>query len=695
MTGTTRCRVGADVGGTFTDVLLFTEGGSVVPRKVLSTPSGYERGVVDAVSALLADSELDGDRVLEVSHGTTVATNAVLQRRGNKTALITTAGFRDVLEIRRLRTPHMYDPHWKKPACLVDRRLRFEIDERVRADGVVLRAPQDEQIAAICAQLAQEKVEAVAICFLHSYAYPEHERYVAAALRSLLPAISISLSSEILREQREYERTATAVVNAYVMPSMAGYLKRVREELDGIGVGAPLMIMKSSGGVMTHVDAARQPVFALESGPAAGVVAARALADLLGLSDAIAFDMGGTTAKASLIEAGQIAYSREYEVGGDLSVGSRLIRGSGDLLRIPTIDIAEVGAGGGSIAWIDPAGGLHLGPQSAGADPGPACYGLGGTEATVTDANVVLGLMRSGLIGDGQIEINDQRANAAVAVVAEALDLDVLEAARGIHALANARMMRALKAVSSERGRDPRGFALIAYGGAGPIHATGLAEELGVRTVVVPPLAGVFSAMGLLFARPELHDVRPCSFDLRDLDPERLEQLFVDMKRSLAPVAAMWPEIAWRRSAELRYRGQSWEIEVALPDTPVDDAEVQRLVARFETEHERLYSVRGSHEARIQIRSVRLAVTASATSPVSLAVEKPSDTNGTPATARRVNRDEPLQVAVVARHDLGGESRGGPFLIDEYDSTTYVPPTWQVRRDLKTDALIVERETAS
>ena len=370
---TAEARVGVDVGGTFTDVILHGADGRVEIRKLLSTPPSYDLAVVEAVGGLAAGP------VAEVVHGTTVATNAVLERRGSRTALVTTAGFRDVLELRRLRIPHMYDLFWRKPPPLVERHLRFELNERVAADGDVVRPVDEEECRALAARLRATGVESVAVCFLHSYLYPEHEQRFGAILAEELPEANVSLSSEILREQREYERSATTVVNAYVRPLMSSYIDRIRTGLDGIGIDGPLQIMQSSGGVMTADDAKERPVFALESGPAAGVVAARWMGEQLGVDNLLAFDMGGTTAKASLIEDGAISRGREYEVGGSMSAGSRLIRGAGELLRIPTIDIAEVGAGGGSIAWLDPAGGLQVGPRSAGADPARPATGAAGS----------------------------------------------------------------------------------------------------------------------------------------------------------------------------------------------------------------------------------------------------------------------------------------------------------------------------
>jgi N-methylhydantoinase A len=625
----------------------------------------------------------------EVVHGTTVATNAVLERRGGKTALVTTAGFRDVLELRRMRMPHMYDLFWRKPPPLVPRHLRFEVAERVAADGTVLVPLDEAEVAALAGRIAADGVRAVAICFLHSYIRPEHEERAAAVLRAELPEVEITCSSEILREQGEYERTATTVVNAYVRPLMSSYLDRIRTGLDDLSVTAPLMIMQSSGGVMSAEDARRRPVLALESGPASGVVAAVGMAERLGWGNVISFDMGGTTAKASLIEAGAVSRGREYEAGGSLSSGSRLIRGSGELLRIPTIDLAEVGAGGGSIAWIDEGGALQVGPRSAGALPGPACYGLGGTDATVTDANVVLGYVPSGAIADGGIEISAERALAAVTAVADAIGTTPAVAAEGVHRLANARMMRALRAVSSEKGRDPREFALLAYGGSGPVHAAGLADDLGIRTVLVPALAGLFSAVGLLFARPEFHDVRTCQLDPRD-GHERVTALLADLRAGLERLVGDREVETWQRSADLRYRGQSWEIEVDLPAGDVSAGTMVELVERFEDDHERLYGVRAAPGAPVEMRAVRLAALGRARG---LSGLQPAGAPPRPAGGeRRASFAGVVQpVAVRARASVGPEPEPGPLLVDEYDTTVVVPPGWTARLDAETQTLVLER----
>ncbi|RVC64226.1 hydantoinase/oxoprolinase family protein, partial [Mesorhizobium sp. M00.F.Ca.ET.038.03.1.1] len=565
-----RCRVGADVGGTFTDVVLQQDDGTLRVHKLLSTPPNYDRAVVAAIDHLLRNGEGDSRSFLEeVVHGTTVATNAVLERRGARTALVTTAGFRDVLELRRLRTPHMYDPFWQKPTPLVERQYRFELNERIRSDGSIVRPFDEDEARALARRLGEADVEAVAVCFLHSHRFPEHERRLGAILRAELPDAVIVLSTDILREQQEYERSATTVVSAYVAPLMSKYLHNISSGLSKIDVEAPLMIMQSSGGITTAADAASRPVYCLESGPAAGVVGALAISGFLSLPNVITFDMGGTTAKASLIENGRVSYEREYEVGSTISASSRLLRGSGELIRIPNIDIAEVGTGGGSLAWIDEGGGLQVGPRSAGSNPGPACYGLGAVDPTITDANVLLGFIPPGPLADGGLSVSAELAGKAMDEIASRLGLSRQEVARGIYDIANAKMMRALRAVSSEKGRDPRDFALLAYGGNGAIHAAALAEELGVSTVVVPPLAGLFSAIGLLFGRAEFHDVRFCEVDAHDPDIYKMNDLCREMREHLLGMIGERSAVAWVFSADMRYSGQNWTLEV---DVPIGDS---------------------------------------------------------------------------------------------------------------------------
>ena len=470
-------------------------------------------------------------------------------------------------------------------------------------------------------------------------------------------------------------------MNAYVRPLMERYVGDIRNGLDGAGIAAPLTIMQSSGGVMTADDAKQRPVLALESGPAAGVVAALGMARRLGFANVITFDMGGTTAKASLIENGAVSRGREYEVGGSLSAGSRLMRGSGELLRIPTIDIAEVGAGGGSLAWLDPAGGLQVGPRSRGrrararvlrraaATSRPSPTRTSGSATSRKGRSPTARSPSRASSPSGRSSASPRRSGSRPT-----------EVAAGIHAIANARMTRALRSVSSEKGRDPREFALLAYGGAGPVHAVGLAEELGCRTVLVPALAGLFSSLGLLYARPEFHAVRAtstpptCHLDARTVDPAALDAVFGELAASLEGVELV-------RSAELRYGGQTWEIEIEVGD-PVD---LPAVIAAFEDEHERLYGIRGEDGSPIEIRALRLAALGR-----SSAVDRLSLVDG--FAVRSATRETVLgELPVRTRASVGESAEPGPMLIDEYDTTVVVRPGWTVRRDLATETLILER----
>ena len=660
--------------------------GNLSTQKVPSTPPHFEEAVIQAIGAWLGSTGIPGDRVREVAHGTTVATNAVLERRGARTALVTTKGFRDVLELRRIRVPVLYDWFFQKPGELVERYLRFEVDERVLADGEVQTGLRESELWDLKKKLEQEAVQSVAVCFLHAYAYPEHEMMAGRFLSKHLPHLAVSLSSEILPERNEYERTATAVVNAYVRPVMGGYLSALRRHLRRMEIESPLLIMQSAGGLTPEDDAAARPVFVLESGPAAGVLAAATTASKAGLPNLITFDMGGTTAKASMIEEGRLGYHSEYEVGASLSTGSRLMGGSGELIRAPSLDIAEVGAGGGSIAYLDRAGGLHVGPRSAGAVPGPACYRRGGKEPTVTDANLVLGYVRPGPLANGEVHVDMEAARRAIQDrIAGPLGIGLLEAAEGIYRIANTRIMKALREVSTERGRDPREFALMAFGGSGPIHAAGLAEELSVPKVMVPVLPGLFSALGLLFSDVERHGVRSCLFPLEALRPREIEQLRETLGKDMlawfrrGPHSAERVQLAW--SVDMRFRGQTSQIKVPLPARPLRPQDVDALRQTFEDEHERLYGHRSAAGHTVEVLAVRL---------VGKAVQdrterflQPPEPQGEAAPSRTAyfgSRWGAIDTPVVPRTSLR-EATQGPLLIDEYDSTVVVPPATRVWLD--------------
>lgn len=677
MPSTRTLRIAADVGGTFTDVIVLAPGGDALRRKVPSTPPHYQRGVLHAIESILQEESLSGESVALVCHGTTVATNTVLEHRGARTALITTRGFRDVLELRRVRAPQIYDLFFVKPQVLIDRHLRLELSERIAADGEVLTPVDETELSVLADQLEEAGVESVAVCLLHSYAFDGHERQVGRFLRRRLPNMPCSLSCEVLRERREYERTATTSVNAYIQPLMRRYLESLQSGLLDLGIGAPLLIMQSAGGLTPAQDAADRPVFALESGPAAGVLAAAHVAVERNLTGVISFDMGGTTAKASIIEHGRVAYSSEYEVGSSVSAGNRLTGGGGELILAPSIDLAEVGAGGGSIAYLDAAGGLRVGPRSAGAVPGPACYRQGGDEPTVTDANVVLGYIKGGSLAGGDVSIDLETARRAIETkIARPLNMDALEAARGIHAIANARMMRALREVSTGRGRDPRDFVLVAFGGSGPVHAAGLARELGTAKVIVPPVPGLFSAVGLLVSAVEHHDVRSCQLAGAGLTAEAVGRLFDEMRDAMSKQfraeSFASDQLQFATMVDMRYIGQASQLRIALQGGAVDDVSLGAARSDFEQEHQRLYGHRCEPGSPMEVVAVRLVGRVLNTADADVR----SDHNGSPDGTRAATFDPPfgtMETPVVSRAKLS-ESTRGPLLVDEYDATIVVPP---------------------
>lgn len=705
----TGMRVAADVGGTFTDLVMLDGAGSVWTRKVPSTPPHFERGVLEAIEQMLAEAGFSGSSVATVCHGTTVATNAVLEHRGALTALITTRGFRDVLELRRVRAPQIYDLFFDKPKILIERRLRLELTERMSASGEVLAPIAQEELAAIAEQLEREQVESIAVCLLHSYAHPQHEEAVGRFLRQRLPRIPVSLSCEVVRERREYERTATTAVNAYVRPVMERYLADLQTGLEKANIAAPLLIMQSAGGLTPAPDAATRPVFVLESGPAAGVLAARHAGERAGYRNLISFDMGGTTAKACMIEDGKIHYSSEYEVGAAMSAGNRLVGGGGEMILAPSIDLAEVGAGGGSLAYLDRAGGMRVGPHSAGAVPGPACYQRGGTEPTVTDANVVLGYIRTGKLAGGDVVISaDAAAKAIRERIAEPLGMTLDEAALGIHRIANAHMLRALREVSTQRGRDPRGFVLMAFGGSGPVHAAHLARELGVRTVIVPPLPGLFSAAGMLVTGLEHHDVRSCLLSGENLTGAALSKLRDEMRSEMLSrfrsEGYAEKQLQFDCALEIRYRGQASQIRLPYVGNPgaarqacsashANENGITSLTQVFEEEHERLYGHRAESTSAIEVVAVRLVGKAPAQvsgHARSTNVSRPSGTSRSEKTRRTVfgppwgTVDTPL----VERRDLLNKTPG-PLLIDEYDATIVVPPDFHAHLDEHDNLVLV------
>ena len=665
-------RIGVDIGGTFTDLVAITGDGRVSTYKTASTPDDYGEGIMDGLRALLAR---DIAPIAEILHATTVGSNTVLEAKGARTALITTRGFRDILEIRDLRMPVLYDQRWTKPVALVERRLRLEVTEKVRPDGSVSVPLDPASVDAAINMLRREKVESLAICLLHSYANPAHEHAVAQAVRAALPDIAISISAEILPEIKEYPRTSTTVINAYVQPVVRAYITALDARIRALGIDAPLRLMQSNGGLASATFAAHAPAHIIESGPAAGVVGGAALARRLGEPGIITFDMGGTTAKAGLIERGEVIRAEAIEVGGGVMAGSRLLVGAGYMLKLPAIDLAEVGAGGGSICRLDAAGAPKVGPHSAGAAPGPVCYGRGGVSPTITDCNLVLGYLDAGGLAGGALRLDRDAAHAAIQRdLASPLGVTVEEAAFGMLRLASATMMRAIRAVSVERGRDPRQFALLAFGGNGPLFAAGIARELGIARVIVPPLPGVFSAFGLLVADTEHHASQSARVRLDRADPAWIADIMNTLTRTgaeqLARDGFTPSRRSFQRSAQARYFGQSSEIDVALPDGAVSPALIADL---FGAEHERIYGFRAPAGEAVELISLSVMARGLPDQP-RLPTRIPPSASRAPATRQAWFPEEGwIETAVLDRADLVGKPYHGPLIIQEYDATCLVP----------------------
>jgi N-methylhydantoinase A len=619
-----------------------------------------------------------------ILHGTTVGSNAILQRAGARPGLLPTRGFRDVHEIGGVRTPELYDLAWDKPEPLVRRRYRLEVNERIGADGSVLEPLDEASVLVAAEQLVDEGIEAIAICFLNSYRNPAHEGAAAELVRARHPEIAVCASIDILPQIKEYERTSTTVVNAFLLPVMRRYLEQLKEGLAGLGIEAPILVTTSNGGAVGIETAAERPVFFIGSGPAAGVVGAARLAGAIETRSAIAFDMGGTTAKAALIEDGALVRTQEYEFREGISTSSRFIKAGGYLLKVPAIDIAEVGAGAGSIATVDEGGLLQVGPASAGAEPGPACYGQGGERATVTDANVVLGLLNPHRLVGGALRLQPELARAAIAHdVAEPLGLSVEAAAQGIRRLANASMARALRAVTVERGVDPRDQSLIAFGGSGPVHACDLAAALGIRRVIVPPLSGVFTAVGMLESDVELPFVRAFPGGLDQLGSPAaagiLGQLEADARAALkAEGFSGSGEVLFE--VDLRFEGQDSELNLPLDRTALTSSGLAELAERFRAEYRRLYAYESDEPVevvnlRALARGMRDKVLDRAHARLGLISETAE------AAVRSAWMDDAaIDVPVVARAAIGSAFEG-PLIIEAYDTTVIVPPGWRGNPD--------------
>jgi len=690
--------LGIDIGGTFTDIVLLRSDGELFSRKVLSTPGDYSLAIEDGVADLMQSAGVSGSQIIELAHGTTVATNAIIERRGAAAALITTRGFRDVLELGRFRSPRLYDLKFRKPEPLIERRLRFEVTERCDANGNILQPLDEIELGAIANAIEQRNIRAIAVCFINAHVNPANEQAAVRYLASRLPRVSVSASTQLVPQIGEYERTSTTVVNAYLRPVVEHYVTSLSRRMGRLRITAPLMIMQSSGGVLPAPLVATMPIFIIESGPAAGALGAQKLGMHLGLGDLIVFDMGGTTAKACIVQGNQLTLAPDTEVGGLASLGARMVKGAGFIVQVPTIDIAEVGAGGGSIAAIDAAGGMLVGPPSAGAEPGPICYDRGGTQPTVTDANLLLGYLNPEALVGGDLKLNYRNAEAALVELGTRLGLSAIETAYGIHLIANANMMRALQAVTSERGRDPSHFSLLAIGGNGGVHAGNLAESLSVQRIIVPPVAGLFSALGMLFADVE-HQLIVSFF--RRVDSIKAQDLNGAVGAMVEEAVRLLVSEGYKTDderqvmvyADVKYVGQTSPLSIQFPAFPVTDAMIGEMHGTYGDLHQQTYGYRSDREP-LQFVSLKV---------VGRGIPKSS------RIPRRVSRAQEsiartgvrgayfgpelgwLDTRLMPRTALSATPVAGPLIVEEYDTTTVVRPHWSVCVD-GWNNMIVERE---
>ncbi len=637
-------RLGVDVGGTFTD-LVALGGGDVRMAKVPSTPQDQSVGVMNSVRT----AEIEAGSVAAFAHGMTVATNALLERKGAKTAIVTTEGFRDVLEICRQNRPSLYDLTQDRPPSLVPRELRFTVRERMGPEGEISPLDEDSVKEAVTA-LKEAEIEAVAVCLLFAFMHPEHERRIGEVLREELPDIHVSLSSEVLPEFREYERFSTTAADAYLGPKLAAYLNNLAGEVEGAGMPTPL-VMQSSGGVTDLEVAARSAAACVLSGPAGGVVGAAYVAEAGGYRDLLTFDMGGTSSDVAAILDGEALTTTEAAIAGVP-------------IKLPMVDVHTVSAGGGSVAWVDAGGALRVGPHSSGAEPGPAAYGKGGEEPTVTDANLFLGYLQDGAKLGGEVVLDRSLAEKALKQVGEAANMNVEDTALGVVQVANTEMVQALRVISVEKGLDPREFALVAFGGAGPLHACSLAEELGMTTVLVPRASGVLSALGLAVSDVRRDYVTPLLASLDEVKQSRLEDAFEALEQTAADHLG---EPGYTRRADLRYAGQSFELTVEADD-------LDALEDRFHESHERRYGYRMDEE-RVELVNLRLIATVPVEKPE---LDEPEPEGEAEIGRRNANFDgEWVEVPVMDRDRMGkGSEVKGPAVVEFAESTCVVRPGW-------------------
>ncbi len=676
MVGRNTIRVGIDIGGTFTD-LVATDGRRRVWKiKVLTTPTDPSAGALDAVRRLLEKERVEASLVRVVIHATTLASNALLTGKIPRAALVTTSGFRDVLEIGRQNRPELYNLQVERLPPLVPRRYRFEVPERITYDGTVLEPLDTSEAVLVARRIRRLGIRTVAVCLLHSYANPKHEKKLGKIFRREHPGAKLSLSSELLPEFREYERTSTTVVNACLQPLFSDYLEKLEQGLEELGIRAPLFVMQSNSGTVLSRQASLEPARLIESGPVAGAVASKFYSR--GSESLVSLDVGGTTSKAGVWSGHGFEVTNEYEVGGRLH-GTRRVEGSGYPVRFPVVDLVEVGIGGGSIAWVDDAGVLHVGPQSAGALPGPACYGKSGKLPTLTDASLVLGRLSSSFLLGGDLPLNPLLATGAIAeLVAKPLRMGLIPGAIGVLRIAVAKIVVALRAATVEKGLDPREMVLVAFGGAGPMFACEVAEQLEIERIVVPPAAGLLSSVGLLLAEP-LHDsVRTVLRDATSASVIELEKIFRGMEGRARGLLRMEgveeKDASYQRFLDMQYRGQSYELSIPLRNRIITRNMVRSSVRYFHQRHQKQYGYSQQDKA-VEIVNVRSYCRGKAGT-------IPGETSTFEREKRPVKKRKVwfmdgrgIECRVVQRNSLPPGTKGkGPCVIEDYDSTLVIPP---------------------
>ncbi len=666
-------RMAVDIGGTFTDLVHFDDQtGALVAEKSLTTPKDLTNGVLNSIK--LAD--IESETITFFVHGGTTVINAITERKGAKTALITTKGFRDVLEIARGNRPDLYNLRFQKPKPFVPRRLRFEVEERLDASGNIIKPLSIKELEDIVKICISENVEAIAVVFLHSYSSPQHEIICAEYLRKNLPDISITASHEITREWREYERANTAVLNAYVQPTVQKYFNRLQSTLLKQGFNCPMHAMQSNGGSASFTWAKSHPITLVESGPSAGVNAAALVGSLCKEDNVIYLDIGGTTAKCSVIKNNQIDVTTEYKLEW-----SRI--NPGYPVKVPVVDIVEIGAGGGSIAWFDEVGSLKVGPVSAGAEPGPACYSQGGSKPTVTDAKLITGVLDPDYFAGGRIKLDIQKAKKAMETIAKGLNTDVISAAESVIRLADADMINALKLISIQRGHDPRDFVLVVGGGGGAMHAATLGRDLGVREVIVPRYPGYFSAWGMLATEPRRDFVMTHLMRADKIRISNIKNIFDDLRNESysyfkTDKDIVSSSIRLEARIDLRYQGQEHWVGVPVN---INSISIDKLIDDFHVEHERTYTFKLDNSP---IELVNFHLTATASVPRPHLNEISSDNINILKGRRRVlfSEDGEHETQVLDRESLpAGYIAKGPLLIEEKSATTLIHPGQKLRVD--------------